>query len=157
MTIVVKNKRNGSTLPTLVDNFFNADNFFASSILNNELLDFGSMVNIPEANIIENGKNYKIEIAAPGLERKDFKVEVKDNILKISSEKEDEYEEEKNNENQYFCRKEFSYNSFTRTFTLPENLITDKIDAKYENGILHLTLPKKEVTVSKPAKQIKVG
>ena len=96
MTIVVRNKRNGSTLPTMVDNFFNADNFFASSILNNGLLDLGSTVIIPEANIIENGKNYKIELAAPGLERKDFKVEVKDNILKVSSEKEDEYEEEIN-------------------------------------------------------------
>jgi HSP20 family protein len=156
MTIVVRNTRNGSTLPTMVDNFFNADNFFASSILNNGLLDLGSTVIIPEANIIENGKNYKIELAAPGLERKDFKVEIQDNILKISSEKEDEYEEERNDEKNYFCRKEFSYNSFTRSFTLPENLITDKIDAKYENGILHVTLPKKEVTLSKPAKQIKV-
>ena len=156
MTIVVRNTRNGSALPTMVDNFFNADNFFASSILNNGLLDLGSTVIIPEANIIENGKNYKIELAAPGLERKDFKVEIQDNILKISSEKEDEYEEERNDEKNYFCRKEFSYNSFTRSFTLPENLITDKIDAKYENGILHVTLPKKEVTLSKPAKQIKV-
>jgi HSP20 family protein len=156
MTVLLKNKRNGSSLPTMVDNFFNADNFFASSILNNGLLDIGGTVYIPEANIIENGKNYKIELAAPGLERKDFKVEVKDNILKISAEKENENEEEINDEKKYFCRKEFSYNSFTRSFTLPENLITDKIDAKYENGILHLTLPKKEVTVSKPAKQIKV-
>ena len=108
---------------------------------------------VPDANIIENEKDYKIDLAAPGLEKKDFKVEILDGVLSISAEKEEEKKEEGKN----FRRREFSYNSFKRSFTLPDNLLNDKIDAKYENGILHLTLPKKEVTVSKPAKQIKVA
>lgn len=155
MTLVVRKKRNGSTFPSLVNDFFNTDRFFGPSILDFDggLLDFGSSVVIPEANIIENGKDYKIELAAPGLEKKDFKVEVQDGVLSISAEK----EEERKEEDKSFRRREFSYNSFSRSFTLPENLVTDKIDAKYENGVLRLTLPKKEVTVSKPVKQITVA
>ena len=108
---------------------------------------------VPNANIVENDKDFRIELAAPGLERKDFKVEVDNNVLIISAEKEEEKKEENNN----FKRREFSYNSFRRSFALPENSLPDKIDAKYDSGILHLTLPKKEVTISTPAKQIQVA
>ena len=92
-------------------------------------------------------------MAAPGLERKDFKVEVENGMLCISSEKEEESKEEKKN----YTRREYSYNSFSRSFTLPDNSLPDKINAKYENGVLHITLPKKEVTVQKLAKEIKVS
>ena len=155
MALVVRKKRTGSALPALMDDFYNTDRFFGPSILDFDggLLDLDSSFLVPEANIIENGKDYKIELAAPGLERKDFKVEVQDGVLTISAEKEEETKEDKKN----FRRREFSYNSFCRSFTLPENLVTDKIDAKYENGVLRLSLPKKEVTISKPAKQIHVA
>ena len=92
-------------------------------------------------------------MAAPGLERKDFKVEVENGILFIRSEKKEEKKEETKN----FTRREFSYNSFSRSFTLPENCITDNIMAHYENGILFITLPKKEMTFTKPVKEIKVS
>ena len=101
----------------------------------------------------EREKEFRIELAAPGLEKKDFKVEVLNGNLTISAEKKEEKKEETKN----YRRKEFSYNSFSRSFTLPDNCMHDKIDAKYENGILHLTLPKKEITVSKPKKEIKVS
>ena len=153
MAIVVRKNGNGSVIPAMVDNFFNMDRFFGPSILGLDGGFFDDSLVVPEANIIENGKNYKIELAAPGLERKDFKVEVHNGILSISAEK----KEEKNEERKNYRKHEFSYNSFYRSFTLPENLITDKIDAKYENGVLHLSLPKKEVAISKPAKQIKVS
>lgn len=155
MSLVLTKKRNARALPSLVNELFNMDRFFGPSILDFEgnLLDLENSLVVPEANIIENGKDYKIELAVPGLERNDFKVEVQDGVLRISAEKEEEKKEDTNN----FRRREFSYNSFCRSFTLPDNLITDKIDAKYENGVLRLTLPKKEVTISKPAKQIKVG
>ena len=155
MTLVVRKKRNGSAIPSLMDSFFNADKFFSPSVLGFDggLLNFDSSLVVPEANIIENHKDYKIELAAPGLKREDFKVEVQDGVLSISSEKKEEKKEDGKN----YRRREFSYNSFCRSFTLPENLVTDKIDAKYENGVLRLSLPKKEVTISKPAKQIKVG
>jgi HSP20 family protein len=108
---------------------------------------------LPDANVIETDKEYQVELAVPGLERKDFKVEIKDDILSVSAEKETESKTERKN----YRSKEFSYQSFYRSFTLPKNLIDEKIDAKYQNGVLTVTLPKKEVTVAKPTKQIKVG
>lgn len=153
MSLLVK--RNRTALPSLVSDFFDTGKLFPSVFdVDANLFDFdGGSILVPDANIIENGKDFKIELAAPGLERKDFKVEVKDGILTISAEKKEEKKEEKEN----YKRREFSYNSFCRSFTLPENSVQDKIDAKYENGILRLTLPKKEVTISKPAKQIEVA
>ena len=85
--------------------------------------------------------------------RKDFKVEVNNDVLSISAEKEEESKKEDKN----YRSREFSYNSFYRSFALPQNLVTDKIDAKYENGILKLVLPKMEVSVQKPLKKIKVA
>ncbi|MGZ4033408.1 MAG: Hsp20/alpha crystallin family protein [Bacteroidia bacterium] len=153
MSLLVK--RNKAALPSLVSDFFDSGRLFPSVFdVDANLFDFdGGSIMVPDANIIENGKDFKIELAAPGLERKDFHVEVNNGILTISAEK----KEEKKEENENYKRREFSYNSFSRSFTLPENSVQDKIDAKYENGILHLTLPKKEVTVLKPAKQIKVA
>lgn len=154
MTLVVR-KRNGNLVPSLVSDFFDTNRFFNRDLMDfdEDLLDTGSLVALPEANIIENGKDYKIELAAPGLEKKDFKIEVEDGVLSISAEKEEERKEEREN----YKRREFSYNSFTRSFILPENLIADKIDAKYDNGILRISLPKKELTISKPRKEIKVS
>jgi HSP20 family protein len=103
--------------------------------------------------LIETEKAYHIELAAPGLEKKDFSIELQDGMLHIRAEKEEEQSEEDKN----YRRKEFSYFSFSRSFALPDNLLVDKIEASYTHGILHLTLPKKEVIVSKPVKQIKVG
>lgn len=148
-------KRNKAVLPSIVSDFFNSDRLFSPSILDFEggLLDRSSSYLIPDANITENDKDFTIELAAPGLDKKDFNIEVQDGVLNISAEK----EEEKSEDNKNYRRREFSYDSFSRSFTLPENSMSDKIDAKYENGVLHITLPKKEVTVSKPAKQIKVA
>lgn len=147
-------KRNKATTPSILSDFF-TDRLFTPSILDFEggLLDRSTSLLIPDANITENDKNFSIELAAPGLEKKDFNVEVQDGVLSISAEK----KEEKSEEDKNYRRREFSYNSFSRSFTLPENSMSDKIDAKYENGVLRLTLPKKEVTISKPAKQIKVA
>jgi HSP20 family protein len=152
MSLLVK--KNGSTFPNLVSELFNTDvvlrpNLFdlSSSLLN------GLNPNLPSTNISEDEKSFKIELAAPGLERKDFKVETQDGTLTISSEKEKESKEEKEN----YRRREFSYSSFSRSFQLPENSLPEKIEAKYEEGILRLTLPKKETTETKHRKEIKVS
>ncbi len=152
MSLIVRKR---ATLPSLVNDFFETGRLFPSVFdLNSNLFDFdGGSLLVPNANIIEEEKDFKIELAAPGLEKKDFKVEVNNNVLTISAEKEEEKKEEHKN----YKRREFSYNSFSRSFTLPENSLPDRIDAKYENGVLTLLLPKKEVSVSKPAKQIKVA
>jgi HSP20 family protein len=108
---------------------------------------------IPSVNVTETSNEFKIEVAAPGLEKKDFKIEIENGMLTISSEK----EEEKKEEGKDWIRKEFSYNQFSRSFQLPENIVADKIDAKYENGLLKVALPKKEITVVNPKKEIKVS
>ena len=155
MSRVASNTRNGRDLPSLVNEFFQPERFLGASFfeLEDPLLGAEDWGFIPEANIIETSKAYKIELAAPGLEKKDFKVEIQDGVLHVRAEKEEEKEENDKN----FRRREFSYHSFSRSFALPESLLLDKIEASYEKGILHLHLPKKEVTVSKPTKQIKVG
>lgn len=155
MTLAVTKKRNGRNFPGIMDDFFNVNPFFGNSLLdfNGGLLDDKEFALVPDANIIENGKDYQIELAVPGLEKKDFNVSIENNMLTVSAEK----EHESKTENKNYRSREFSYSSFYRSFVLPENLILDKIDAKYENGILKVILPKKEVTVSKPVKQIKVA
>lgn len=147
--------RTGSLLPTIVSDFFDGDDFFAPSFFNFDS-DFGTLKvgrQIPSANITENPKDFVIELAAPGLEKKDFKVEADNNMLTISAEKKTEEKKETKN----YSRKEFSYNSFSRSFNLPDNALPDKITAEYQNGVLKLTLPKKEVTVASSKKEIKVA
>ena len=146
--------RKNSSLPAEMTDLFDTGRFLSPSIFDFDV-DSGieSSVMIPDVNVTENDKDFRIEIAAPGLERKDFKVEVDHDILTVSAEKEDEKREERKN----YKRREFSYSSFSRSLALPENSKPDKIDAKYENGILRLTLPKKEISISTPKKEIKVA
>jgi HSP20 family protein len=142
---------NGRVFPKFIDDFFNTDRFlidFDSSFPN---FNFKNI--LPDANIVENKKEFKIELAAPGLDKKDFKIEMKNGMLTISAEK----EEETKTEDENYLSKEFSYSSLYRTFALPDNLIADKIDAKYENGVLKLKLPKSEISIQEPVKQIKVS
>jgi HSP20 family protein len=129
-------KRNGGIWPKMIQDFFGADSFgwddkFWLSDKNFE---------IPSTNVIENDKEFKLELSAPGFDKKDFKVEVIEGVLNISAEKEHKAEEEKDN----YRKKEFSYSSIRRSFVLPENVLEDKIDAKYENGILKVALPKND-------------
>ncbi len=155
MSLLVKRQKN--SLPSIMNDFFNAGRLWPGIFdMDGDQMDFDggrrSMV-VPNANIVENDKDYRIELAAPGLERKDFKVEIENGVLSISAEKEEERVEEGAN----FKRREFSYNSFSRSFSLPDNSMPDKIEAKYDNGILRLVLPKKEVTMTKPVQEIKVS
>ncbi len=108
---------------------------------------------LPAVNIKENDEGFEVEMAAPGLSKKDFKIELNNNVLTISSEKQVEHE---TSEGQEFTRREFSYQSFSRTFTLPEIVASDKINARYENGLLKVAIPKKEEAKPKPPKQIQI-
>ena len=143
-----------SLFPSLTSDLFEPGSFLAPRIMgrDGDYFDWDFASSIPSVNIMENTKDFKIEMAAPGLQKKDFKVAVDNGLLTISTEKKEETKKETEN---YTCR-EFSYNSFTRSFRLPENCIPDKIDAKYENGILRLAIPKKEVTITKAHKEIPV-
>lgn len=106
----------------------------------------------PAINILETEKEFKMELAAPGLEKSDFKLQVENNFLTISVEKKDE----KNVEQENYRRREFSYQSFKRSFELPQNVASDSISAKYDNGILNIFIPKRvEQNVS--GKSIEIG
>jgi HSP20 family protein len=96
----------------------------------------------PSVNIVENEGMFKLEVAAPGLAKEDFKINVEDKVLTISAEKKAETE---TNEGEKILRREFGYSNFKRTFTLPENVNVTDIKAVYENGVLNVHLPKVEV------------
>lgn len=135
MTPSVYTHRNSQNwLPNLFNEIFN-DNFFGIST--------DKAISAPAINVIENEKNFTIELAAPGMTRNDFKVNLdKDNELTISLEKKNE--EDKSSESGHYIRKEFSYSSYTRTFIVPENVNMEGITASMNDGILSVTLPKKE-------------
>lgn len=110
---------------------------------------------IPAVNIKENNEHFLVEMAAPGMNKNDFKVELNGNTLIITSER--NFDEETKEEERY-SRKEFSYQSFTRIFTLPKDVVdADKIEAKYQNGLLHLLIPKKEEAKQKGPRLIQIS
>lgn len=110
----------------------------------------------PSVNIKETEKEFSLEMAVPGFSKEDFEVNVENNILTISSSKKEEKEEKAEKEN--YVKKEFHYSTFKRSFTLNEKSIdTDNIEAKYENGILHVSIPKKIVQVEKKNKTIAIA
>jgi len=102
-----------------------------------------SPITVPAVNVIENDKMYELTLAAPGMDRKDFHIDLEGNIMTISSEKE-EIKEEKDEK---YSRKEYNFSSFSRSFTLPSIVFKDKIEAAYENGILKIKMPKNEEAI----------
>ncbi len=108
---------------------------------------------MPAINIKEDDKSFTIELAIPGMDKKDLKIDISDDMLTISSENKNEVEEEKDG----YKRKEFSFSSFCRSFFIPENVNRDKIGASYKDGILTVELPKQEEDKNKITKQIKIS
>jgi HSP20 family protein len=105
-------------------------------------------VSSPSVNIVEDDKQYVMQLAAPGLQKTDFNINIENDYLVISTEKKTEKEETSNNGK--FTRREFNYSSFKRSFPLDDKINVEGISANYENGVLHITLPKKEETAKKP-------
>lgn len=136
----------GTSMPNLVDFFFGDD--FLSNFFDN-----ANAGTIPAVNIVESKDDYQIELAAPGLEKKDFKIDLNNNMLSISSEKEQKNEVE----GEKIMRREFSYTAFKRSFTLPDSADGDKIKAAYKEGILTITIPKRDEAKEKPARQISIS
>ncbi len=141
-----------SNFPSLLNerwltDFMDTDRFFDS-----DLLKMTYAPPLPLVNILEEEKEFLLEMAAPGMTKKDFHINIDNGVLTISAENKVEKEEVKKD----FTRKEFSFNSFTRSFTLPENASDEKIDATYENGILKLHIGKKMLTKVPPKKEIAV-
>lgn len=133
--------KNFFSFSDLVDNFFGNEGYCD---------DYKA---IPEANIFEDENKYQIELAVPGLEKTDIKVEIDKNILKIHHKS----SEKKENENHTYSRREFRYNEFTRTFIIPESVDDSKMKAKYQNGILVLELAKKQKSKVEQIREIRIS
>jgi len=150
MSLVKKNGSRLNALPMLFDDFFSREIFdWKNSNFSN------TSTTIPAVNIKETPEHYEVEVAAPGMTKKDFNLELDGNILTISSERQSQREE---NESERYSLREFSYQSFQRTFTLQKEVVdVERIEAKYENGILRLLIPKKEEARQKPPRQIQIA
>ena len=145
-------KRTQDWYPTF-PSFF--DKFFEGNLMDWNNWNYSSTdTTLPAVNVKEDNDSYTIEVAAPGMTKEDFKVDYENGRLTISSERKNESKEKDGN----YTRREFSYQSFQRSFTVPENIVNgDKIAATYKEGILHISLPKREEVKPKPARAIKIS
>ncbi len=129
---------------SMVNDFFRDDDFFDSRF---------RKMSAPAVNVMETDEAFKLEVAAPGMKKEDFKVEVDNGYLIISSETKSEKEETEEN----YTRREFSFSSFKRSFWLPEGIKEDKIKATYKDGMLYVNLPKTEVKKVETKKTISIS
>jgi len=130
--------------PFYMPNFFDDDFFPVFSSRTNSM---------PAVNIKEDEKRFTLELAVPGIDKKDLKIDINEDVLTISSETKNEVEENKDG----YKRKEFAYTSFCRSFQIPENINQDKIEANYKDGILTVGLPKLEEEKNKITRQVKIS
>jgi len=137
-------KRNNLVFPALMNEFFKPDWFGGLESASNYL---------PAVNIKENETDFELELSVPGRKKEDFNIEIDKDVLTISSEI--TTDEERKEEN--YTRREFTFNSFKRSFTLPETVDTEKIAANYEKGILRFVIPKKEESLPKPKRLIELS
>ena len=137
--------RRNSFLPSFVDEFFGKD------LPGLVTLNYG--VSSPSVNVIESKEDFRIEVAAPGLEKEDFRINLQNNVLTILSDKESKQEEA----NEKFMRREFSYLQFSRSFSLPLTADSENTKAFYKNGVLSITVPKKEEAKEKPLREIAIA
>jgi len=149
MTLIKRSDINFPSIPSFIDNLFSRDWMDWSN------LNFSSTNTIlPAVNIRESDNEYELEVAAPGMKKDSFRINLDKDQLTISS----EWEEEKKKDEEDYTRREFSYQSFQRSFTIPENVVDgEKINAKYKDGILSIKLPKREEAKPKPAREIKIN
>lgn len=148
-----------NNLPSLIENFFGRDG--------NDFFSQMPMQNMPAVNVIEHNDGFRIEVAAPGLKKEDFKLNLTHNNLTISAYREERSEQpadgaSQENQNgqsspEKYARREFSYTSFQRTFMLPTAADADQIRANYEDGVLKIEIPKREEAKVKPPRQIEIG
>ena len=141
--------RNSNQNPSLFDRFFDGEMFDWSNRNFSE-----TNTTLPSVNVKEDAEAFTVEVAAPGFEKADFKIELNLNRLSISTEKQVENETK---EGEVFTKREFSYQSFCRSFTLPQTADGERISANYVNGILVVAIPKKEEAKPKPVRMIEIN
>lgn len=134
-----------SSLSRMMDEFINVG---LSTDLNNNL-----MANQPSVNVVETEHSFRVEVAAPGLEKGDFNIKVEDDLLSISGQRKEEKEEKEGN----YTKREFNYSSFSRSFRLPEICNSRDISANYDKGVLNLNIPKKEEAKKQSARTVEIS
>ena len=150
MTLIKRSNNVFPSVPSFFDDFFTRDGEKFNWANSNRTVGLSS----PAVNVKEDEDNFEVEVAAPGLSKADFKIELENDVLTISSEK----ETSENETDTHYNRREFTYASFKRTFSLPEDKVDgENVKANYTDGVLHILLPKKEEAKPKPAKFIKIG
>jgi HSP20 family protein len=148
MTLVRWNSNGNSNLPAFSNLL---ENFFGKDVTDFVGRDFTASV--PAVNVVETAEAFKVEVAAPGLKKENFQISFHNNVLTIASKTEHSNEENKGK----YARREFGYTSFQRSFTVPNSVEADKIEANYTDGILYVHLPKREEAKPKPARQINIS
>lgn len=141
MTLVKFNRSHDDFFPSL-SRFFDD---FAPTV---------SRTSMPAVNIKETENSFQVELAAPGLDKADFQISIDENVLKISAEKQSKHEEE---EEGRYSRREFSYQSFARSFTLPDTVDQEAIAANYKEGVLSIRLPKRAEEEVKASRTIEIS
>lgn len=140
--------KNADSFPSFVSDFFNSDRFFTPG----KWFDASIDEFMPAVNIKESDNKFSIELAVPGFKKEDFKINLNGDILNVNAEKKTETEDK----NEKYTRKEYSYNAFSRSFSLPQVCNPDSIDAAYDNGILKIAVAKKAIESSQGKKMIEV-
>ncbi|MBS1527267.1 MAG: Hsp20/alpha crystallin family protein [Bacteroidetes bacterium] len=143
MSTLVKKSNGFPSLRSMMEDFWNGDKFFNTPFLSGEL--------VPSVNVSDKKNHYELEVAAPGYKKDDFKISIENGLITIGAETSSEKKEERED----YLRQEFSRSSFTRTFSLPEDVEDDKINAHYENGVLTVELKKSAKAIA-AKKEIKV-
>ncbi len=144
MSLVKKHPKNHPAFGTLFSELWDAGRFFDNEFFQKDWL--------PAINVKSNDDHYEVEVAVPGWDKEDFNISLEHGVLTISSEQKNESKKEEDN----YTRKEFSYSSFRRSFTLPEDAHEESIKAKYENGILRLTIERLAKKNEKSAREIEI-
>jgi HSP20 family protein len=147
MSLIKRKPDRSSPVRSMLTDMLDVERFFGNDPF------FKNLERVPSTNIREQDDRFEVQLAVPGMDKKDFKVEIANNILCISAEKKVEKTEEKEN----YTRREFSYDSFSRSFELPATINESAIDAQYKDGILTLTLPKKQEAIVTKRKEITVA
>lgn len=149
-------RKNGGLFPALrndLTELFDMERSLMEPLLETPIWNSTTFARIPAANIVEMDNEYVVELAVPGLEKKDFKVDIDNNILEIKVEKEEESKEKKDR----YTRREYNYEAFYRSFNLPDSVKADSIKAEYKNGLLQVHLPKLAEAKKKTVKEIAVS
>ncbi len=158
MSQLIHIPENGSLVPKQSKSNFPTLSSWINELFDRDLNQMWSTSNeaqafIPQVNIKETADAYTVEMAAPGLKKSDFEIDIEHQVLSISANQEKKKEED----NEKYTRKEFAYTSFKRSFNLPETIAEDKIKAQYSEGILSIVLPKKDEAKQQPPRRIKIS